>query len=236
MIGIELPCRSAEDVARVVRALGAHRYVAGRLIEIHAAMFDAVSDVVASEDATLLQEGIAWARSVFRDTSIDAGSRDERLHRRSSEKEAAAVLAALWGSHGAPARARLRSFLVRHECEPDPEATPFDEDAEEDMFPVLIDAGWELLPLAALDRERHRGAIEAFDEPIAFEAAKFEETSAIPPKVTLHELSAIGAVEALTAIDASGALRAPLVLWTEGEPIYLDYVLRGVLRAAKLDT
>jgi len=235
MDGIELPCRNGDDVARVIRALGSHRYVAGRLINVHAALVDAVTDVIGEGDAPVVGEAIEWSRSVLRNTEIDAGSRDERLHRRSTEKELAAILAALWGPRRDVAQARLRSFLLRHECgEPADDAVPFDESAEEDVFPILVDAGWELLPLASLDPERHRGAIEAFGESIAFESARFEETSAVPPKVTLQELSVIGPVEALRAIDDDGALREPLMLWVDGDATYLDYVLRGVLKAAKL--
>ena len=103
--------------------------------------------------------------------------------------------------------------------------------SEEDLFPVLVDAGWELVPLAKLEPERHRGAIQAFDD---FEVARFEEESHVPPMVTLHELPLLGGVELLAAQDERARMRAPFVLWQEGNPSYLDYVLRGVLRASKL--
>lgn len=59
--------------------------------------------------------------------------------------------------------------------------------------------------------------------------------NAVPAVVTLHELPLLGAVDLLAAIDPrTEQVRAPFVLWQEGHPTYLDYVLRGVLKVAKL--
>lgn len=235
MQGIELPCRTGADAARVVRALGSHRYVGGRLLVVHAAAFDAVSEGVGAEARALLEGALGWARGVLGTPGLDAGSRDPRLYRESTEKEVAAVLEALWGED-AGARARLEHFLRTHDLLPRDLDTraPFHEASDED-HPLLCDAGWELLALRELEPERHRGAIEAYGEPIFFEAARFEEASAVPPIPTLHELAAIGPIEALRAVGPDGALTEPLVLYTQGDETYLDYVLRGVLRAAKLD-
>jgi len=49
------------------------------------------------------------------------------------------------------------------------------------------------------------------------------------------ELPLLGDLELARAVDAEGALTEPLVVWLDGEPTYADYVMRGVLRAAKLD-
>lgn len=229
MIGVELPLSTADEALRVVRALGSHRYVLGRLHLVHAFVFASID----GDDA--LSEARAWAETVLGDASVDASSRDERLWRRASEAELRAALGAFWtpGERAASARARLRERLARAELEVPPHAA-FDESVEEDIHPLLVDAGWELIPLAQLDREKHKGAIDAFGEPILFEAAAFEEETSIPPPVTLHELPGVGPIELLSAVDDDGKLRAPLVLWTEGNETYLDYVLRGVLRAAKL--
>jgi hypothetical protein len=229
MIGFELEQVRGDDLLRLVRTLGQHRYVGSRMHLVHAFAVDAAG----GDD-----EAAAWARralSASASGAIDVGSKDERLYRRASEAELGAVLAAFWGDgdreRAAAAHERLRERLRAIDAVPDPDALPFDESREEDIFPVLVDAGWELLPLAQLDRTRHKGAIEAFDD---FEVARFDEESAIPPLVTLHELPVLGAVELLHAFDDSGALRAPFVLWQQGHETYLDYVLRGVLRAAKL--
>lgn len=182
-----------------------------------------------------LDDGAAWAAQVLASADVDVASRDERLWRRATDAEVAAALSAFFSVGGAAeaARERLRAWLARAEL-PISSAAPFDPAAEDDMHPALVDAGWELLPLAALDPERHRGAIEAFGDALSFEAARFEEEEAIPPTPNLHELAAFGSAELLHGLDADGKLVEPLSLWTQGNPTYHDYVVRGVRRAAKL--
>jgi hypothetical protein len=156
------------------------------------------------------------------------------LWRASSEGEVAEALERFWSPEAARARDALATRLASAGIAV-PDAAPFDESREDEVFPVLIDAGWELHPLAALDPERHKGAILAFGDPIHFDSAKFEEASAYPePGPYLQELPAIGSVELLRGADASGALTQPLTIWTSGPEPYHDYVLRGVLRAAKI--
>jgi hypothetical protein len=225
--GFELDAVSGTELVAFVRALGRHRYVASRLHLIHAFAVDA-----AAESAPLA-EAREWAREVLDDPTVDRDSKDERLLRRATDLELAAVLAAFWepGSERAVARARLEQHLATIGVTVDPSESPFDETREDDVFPVLVDAGWELLPLAALDADRHRGAMDAFDD---FEVARFEEDSAVPKVVTLHELPLLGPIELLHPMGEDGLVRAPFVLWQTGHPVYLDYVIRGVLRAAKL--
>jgi hypothetical protein len=227
-----LPVSTAEEAIRVARALGGHRYVAGRLVMIHALAFDA-QDVLLPSPA--LAEALVWARGVLADGDVDAASKDERLFRSASTDEYAAVLAGFWtpGERGDRVHERLMGKLQALDL-PLGTHAPFDEAEEDEIHPVLIDAGWELHPLSALDPERHKGAIDSFDEPILFDAARFEEESAIPPLRHIQELPVFGAVELLRGVDPDGALLAPLVLWSEGNATYLDYVLRGVLRAAKV--
>ena len=238
MIGHEIEAGSGEALVRFVRALGQHRYVASRLHLVHAFAVEAAcasSEFEADDPA--LADAKAWAAAVLADPTIDRASRDERLHRRATDAELVAVLSAFWnaGERRERASLALAERLVEIAAPPpDLDAVPFDESSEEDMFPVLIDAGWELLPLAQLDPERHKGAIGAFDDALAFDVAKFEEENAVPPLVTLHELPAVGAVELLAALDGDGEMRAPFVLWTSGNETYVDYVLRGVMKAAKI--
>lgn len=229
MIGVELSAHTVDEALRVVRALGAHRYVGGRMHLVHAFA------VAAASDAEGLGEARGWAERALGSGVIDVSSRDERLFRRASEAEVLAVLDTFWrpGPRRERAHARLRELLERAEL-PLPDATPFDEDVEEDIHPLLVDAGWELIPLRELHPERHRGVIEAFDEAILLEAARFEEAESIPPVVHLQELPALGPVELLRGADEDGALAAPLTIWVEGNEVYQDYVIRGVTRAAKL--
>jgi hypothetical protein len=227
----DLPVETADDAARLVRALGQHRYIDGRLHLVHAFVF------LALDSAPELEAALEWARGVAADPSIERASKDERLWRRSSEIELAHALRAFWGPGDARERAhaRLRELLAAAEIALS-DAAPFDDEGEDGIFPILIDAGWELVPMARFDPQRHKGAIEAFGEPILFEAAKFEEESRFEPEAYLQELPALGPRELLDGASAEGTLAAPLTLWTSGPDAYHDYVLRGVLRAAKIGT
>ncbi len=202
----EIPAETFDEALRVIRALGKHRYVAGRTHMVHAL---AAADV------------LDWARDVTLDDDIDKASRDERLTRAITDDELCAVLASYW-SEDTGARAcdalleRLERFTVDIHASDD-----------DDVFPLLVDAGWELLRLGELDAERHRGAIEAYGERIAYDVARFEEEEAAEPVAYLQELPAMGPSELIR-----GTL--PLTLWLAGNETYQDYVIRGVLRAAKL--
>jgi|SRR6185312_674082 len=232
MQAIDLGVGRVDAALRLVRALGAHRYNAGRTHLVHAAAIAAVGD----DAGGALAEALAWSRATLALTDLDAASRDERLWRRSTEAEVAAVLDAFWtpSTRADAARAALTKFLAEHEL-PVGDHAPFDESAEDGVHPLVIDAGWELVPLGELDPERHKGAIAAFGDDLFFDAAVFEEETAIPREPCLLELPAIGAVELLRGARDDGALAEPLVLWMQGNETYVDYLLRGVCRAAKID-
>lgn len=239
MIGREIDALDGGQLVRFVRALGQHRYVAGRLHLVHAFVVEAACAATgAGEVDPALAEASAWASAVLDDPDIDRASRDERLCRPATDAELLAVLGAFWNDDERRERASLalaERLVEIGEGAPDLDRLPFDESSEDDIFPLLIDAGWELLPLSALDAERHKGAIAAFGDALAFEVAKFEEASVEPPLVSLYELPALGAIELLGALDSEGSLRTPFVLWTSGHESYVDYLLRGILRAAKIE-
>jgi hypothetical protein len=199
----ELEVASPDEALRIVRALGKHRYVAGKSHFVHA--------LVACE---IEGELGAWATAVLGDESVDKASRDERLVHRATDDELCAVLSRFWSD--TRAQDALLDRLERYEV---------DVTSDDEPFPLLVDAGWELLGLAELDAERHRGAIEAYGERIHFDVARFEEEEHLPPKVHLQELDAIGVSALLHPPDA-------LVLWLSGDETYQDYVIRGALRAA----
>jgi hypothetical protein len=222
MIGHEISISSGDDVVRLVRALGQHRYVAGRGHELHALAIDAARGDPA------LAEAVQWADGVLSDPSIEVASRDERLRRRSTDAELVAVVAAFFGGDR-PGVARLRERLASFELDPDEGGREaWDESGEDDVFPLLVDAGWELLQLRELDPERHKGAMNAFGDQLAWDVAKFEEENDDPPTVHLHELPALGPAELLADVPES------FVLWASGNETYLDYVMRGVLKVAKI--
>ncbi len=213
----ELPVNDVDGALRVVRALGKHRYVAGKAHFVHA---------LAACDC------FEWAREIIADDSIDKASRDERLVRPATEEEICTVLDWFWNEstreRAADALfARLDAFEVDVRVPPE----PFDDDDE--AFPVMIDAGFELLSLAELDPERHRGAIEAFGERIQYDVARFEEEHHVPHVVHLQELPSIGVSELVRGAER-GELASPLSIWLAGNETYQDYVVRGVLRAARV--
>jgi hypothetical protein len=200
---------------------------------VHAFVFEALG--AAGDVPPALVPGVAWARAVLEDGEVEVDSRDERLWRHASDEEVALALEGFWrpGVRADLAQDKLIDRLMA--CDLDmPAHEPFDERGEEDMHPVLIDAGWELLPLRALDPERHKGAVQAFGEPIAFDVARFEEENAYETPAYLQELPALGPVELLRGADGDGVLVEPLTLWVLGNETYHGYVVRGVVRAAKL--
>jgi hypothetical protein len=229
VIARPLGATRVEEALRAVRALGAHRYVAGRMHLVHAFALAAVPDHEVLGDARV------WARATLGDPRLDAASRDEALWRRCSDAELCAVLEVFWtpGERARTARDELLALLARHDLTPQ-EHPPFDEAYEDEIHPLVVDAGWELLGLAELDPVRHRGAIAAFGEALAFESARFEEETAIPPTTHVYELPAIGPSELVRGADDEGMLAEPLVVWAAGNETYLDYVVRGVRRAAGL--
>jgi hypothetical protein len=237
VIGHEIDAATGDELVAFVRALGRHRYVASRLHLVHAFAIEA-----ACPDPALEEAG-AWAREVLDDPGIDRASKDERLYRRATDAELVAVVSAFWSGareRASAARDKLAARLGEIGVEiPDADADdaplPFDDEAEDDVFPVLVDAGWELVRLADLDAERHKGAIGNFGDLLAWEVARFEEENAVPPLVHLHELPVLGPIELLAALDPeTRAPRAPFVLWVAGDETYQDYVLRGATKAAGL--
>jgi len=232
MIAVDLGVEKVDQALRLVRALGAHRYVAGRMHLVHVIAADSVPD----DAGGALADVRAWARATVAEGShgLDLASRDVRLWRRCSDAELVALLEAFWapGLRALASRAALEERLLAHGLETTHRAA-FDESSEERIHPLAIDAGWELYSLRELDPERHKGAIAAFGDPLAFEVACFEEETAIPQTPHLYELSAMGPAELLAASD-EGVLAQPFVVWAQGNETYLDYVFRGIERAAKL--
>jgi len=223
---------SPAAAVRVVRALGANRYVAARLHSVHAFA------IAAADPSEVLAEAQAWAKGVLADPNIDRDSKDPRLLRDVTDKELLAVLSAYWDEDAVLGRtkapARLGAMLAAIGVAPS-DGPLFDEGHEDDMYPVLVDAGRELLKVAELDAERHKGLVETY-EPIELASERFEEESAIPPREYLFEIPLLGATELLRPADEWGDLRAPFVVWSSAPATYEDYLVRGVLKAAKVIT
>jgi hypothetical protein len=237
MIAVDLGVARVDEALRLLRALGSHRYVAGRLHLVHVFAIASLPD----DAGGTLGPAREWARATMEQRAspareLELGSRDERLWRRCSDAEVVAVVEAFWspGPRSRTARRELGALLDRHGLDPGAHDA-FDEGAEASIHPLAVDAGWELLRLGELDPERHKGAIAAFGDPSAFAAASGAERAVSPAPSYLCELPALGPVELLRAADDEGALARPFIVWAQGEGTYLDYVLRGIARAAKLE-
>ena len=237
MIALSLGATRVEEALRAVRALGAHRYVAGRMHMVHALAFDAIPlPDPSAREGDVLTGARAWARATLADPTVDPRSRDERLWRRSSDVELVALLDAYWSPGGTAQTAREGLVASIERCRlPSAGWAPFDERAEHSMHPLAVDAGWELLPLAQLNPTRHKGAIDAFATAASFESARATEQTILGAPVPMLELPALGLVELVSGAHADGTLAEPLVVWAQGHPVYVDYVVRGVRRASKLE-
>ena len=170
------------------------------------------------------------------DPEIDRDSKDPRLLRAATDKELVAVLTSYWDDDAVLGRTkaplRLAAMLGAIGVAPH-DGDLFDERAEDDLYPVLVDASWELVKVAALDPERHKGLVETY-EPIELASERFEEESAIPPREYLFEVPLLGATELLRPADEWGDFRTPFVVWSSAPATYEDYLIRGVLKAAKV--
>jgi hypothetical protein len=238
MLAFDVPAHTGLELVRFIRALGTHRYAASRRHDVHAFAWIAAT-AGRGDDGGPLAAGCAWAERALNDATIDRASRDERLHRAASDAELVGLLESFWVGAGRERSARvltelLSSIGVDSGLSAD---GAFDPDGEADVFPVLVDAGWELLLLTQLDAERHKGAISALstEDELGYAATRFEEESAIPPPAYLVELPLLGPRELLAGVDTGGAVRGEFAVWMQGPERYVDYIHRGVLRAAKLE-
>jgi|GEM_PF-1128426 len=226
---------------RFLRALGSHRYIKGAMHDVHAFAY------ASCDEQPELSEARTWALAVLADPTIDRASRDPALLRRSTTKEACAALEQFWTTDAEQRNrvcARLERLLDSISVARSAEAPIFDEKAEESVFPALFDIGFELLRLAELDPERHKGVRDAYDKELVdlggednlgYISARFEEENAVPERPAYtQEAPLLGPQEILFPTDEDGALRAPFVLWCEAEEVYHDYLVRGCLKAAKL--
>lgn len=224
MLAWSFAARTAEEVASLLRALGRHRYLREASYALHWSVDEALASV------PLFGPMFAPAASAFRarraeEPELDPGSRDPSLWRQVTLDELLAVLTAFWspGEPAALARARLREVLQGAEL-PLGDHAPFAADPEEVPHPELVLIDWELLAIDALDSERHAGALaalEAAGEEVDVSAPVYAEPNAI-------------AYPELALAAPNGVLASDFWVWCDGDYSYVDYVFRGVARAAKL--
>lgn len=221
MLAWAFSCKTPEEVAALVRALGKHRYVREVDHRVHWMVDRALAPVIPScADA----DGALRARAEG-DADLDLSSYDPSLWRPASADEIAAILLAFWGGDDAAkdAAARLRGLLDEVSL-PLPEHEAFEGDAEYPHHPQLLQLAWTLFAVGELDAERHVGALTAMEEAA-------EEVDVSQP--IEQEGPDLGVAE-LTRGAPRGVLGKDFLVWADGPYAYNDYVFRGASKLAKL--
>lgn len=213
-------CRTPQEVAALLRALGKHRYVREVDHKLHRLV-----DLVLADQPLFARHAAELASLRRSDPEFDLSSLDPRLWRSASADEVSEALSAFWSGSDASrlARQSLRSQLEALGLEV-PEGQPFLGDPEEPGHPQLVQLSWTLAPVVDLDAERHAGALKAM-----LEAAEEVDVSA-PVE---QEGPDLGPLELLEGAPR-GVLVGEFVVWSEAPYSYADYVFRGASKMAGL--
>jgi hypothetical protein len=212
--------RTADEVGRLVRALGKHRYLREADLRLHFTV-----DRAMSHDPAFARHAAAFAERVKREPDLDLRSRDPSLWRSATADEIAAVLNTFWTPDEAGDDARDRLMDALEELDLDlAEHEPFASPAEEPPHPELILLDWVLLPVDQLDPDRHAGALAALED-------SGDEVHASAP---IYQEATVLAAPELVLGAPNGVLAEGFVIWSEGPYAYADYVFRGASKAAKL--
>lgn len=212
--------RTAEEVARLIRALGRHRYLHEADLRLHFTV-----DRALAAHPLFAPHAAAFDERRRRERGLDPGSREPSLWRPASFDEIITALTIFWTPDDAGDEAsdrlvtELEAFGLDHA-----QHEPFTSPPEEPPFPELMLLDWVLLPVDQLDAERHAGALAALED-------SGDEVNASLP--IYQETTPIAAPE-LVMGASNGVLVSDFVIWSEGPYAYADYVFRGAAKAAKL--
>ena len=210
MCGWSFELSSAEDWGRLLGSMQRHRYLVEVDLRIHWAVDEALAGLAA-------EVGMPSPAQSF-PADLDRASRDPRAWRAATADEVALVLGVFWGPLRSRAALALRAALDRAEL-PKADHRPGAADADEPPHPELLLLDWVLLPVDELDTERHRGALRALEQA--------EEE--VNPSEPIYVEGPILAEPELTA----GPWDEP-IFWASDPYAYVDYLFRGVAKAAKL--
>jgi hypothetical protein len=214
--------RTADEVGRLVRALGRHRYLREADLRLHFLVDRALEELPA-----FAPHAAAFRERTRREPGLDLRSRDPSLFRACSVDDATLALSVLWtpDAVGLEARARLLTSLAELELDADALThPPFRSSPEEPPHPELVLLDWVLLPVDELDPERHAGALGALED----------SGDEIDPSAPIYQEATVLSASELLAGAPNGALTEDFVIWSEGPYAYADYVFRGASKAAKL--
>ena len=209
-----------DEVIRLVRALGKHRYVQEVDLRLHWTV-----DAALRALPLFAEPAARFELRRQREPNLELGSRDPSLWRSASPDEIAAAIEAFWAHDAAPLHAKLRQCLAETGL-PAADHRPFEAGAELPPHPELVLLDWVLLPVDQLDAERHQGALNAMAEAQ-------EEVDASAP---VHQEGPGLAEPELVAGVSEGRLAGDFVVWSEVPYAYAEYVFRGASRAAKLSS
>jgi len=220
MLAWSFSARTLDEIERLLRALGKHRYVREVDHRLHWTVDRALADLPA-----FAPHAAAFAARRKREPALEIGSRDPSLWRAASVDEIVAALRAFW-IEGDPAERHKEALLSALAETALPAAThePFACPPDSPPHPELVLLDWVLYPVDELSAERHRGALEAMEEA-------GEEVN---PSAPIYQEGPILAAPELCDGALVGALDEDFLVWSDGPYSYSDYVFRGAAKAAKL--
>lgn len=220
MLAWTFSARTLDEVAALLRAMGRHRYVREADHALHWSVDEALSD-----RPPFSQRAASFRERRGREPGLDPASREPSLWKYADTEVVIEALAAFWneGDHAEGARERLRRALEGADLELGSHA-PFKSNPEEPPHPELILLDWEFFPIDELDIERHSGALRALElagEEVNVSAPVYVEGVCI-------------AYPELGRGAPRGVLPTEFLVWSDGDYSYVDYVFRGVAKAARL--
>jgi hypothetical protein len=220
MLAWSFSARTLDEVASLLRAMGRHRYVRETSHAIHWTVDEALSD-----RPPFAARAAAFQARRAREPGLDITSRDPSLWTYADTEVVIEALGVFWtkGDDATKAADRLRRILEQSELGIGAHA-PFRADPEEPPHPELILLDWEFFPIDELDPERHEGALRALElagDEVNVSAAVYQEGVCIAYPELAH-----GAPQ--------GVLPTDFLIWSDGAYSYVDYVFRGVAKAARL--
>jgi hypothetical protein len=220
MLGWSFSARTVDEVGALLRAMGRHRYVREVGHTIHWTVDEALSDRPPFDARAAALRELRTKRA-----DLDLASRDPVLWTYADTEVVIQALSVFWtpGADAEQVRARLSDLLVRSELGLAAHE-PFRSDPEDPPHPELICLDWEFFPIDELDPERHSGALRALEiagEEVNVSAPVYQESTCI-------------AYPELAQGAPHGVLPDDFLIWSDGDYSYVDYVFRGVAKAARL--
>lgn len=220
MLAWSFATRTLDEIERLLRALGKHRYVREVDHRLHWTVDRALADL---PQFARHAEAFAARRRV--ESGLEIASRDPSLWRPATIDEVTAALRAFW-TPGSEAERRKQALLaaIAEMGLPEARHRPFACPPESPPHPELVLLDWVLLPVDELDADRHRGALEAMEEA-------GEE---VAPSTPVYQEGPILAAPELCDGAPGGEIEDDFLVWSDGPYSYSDYVFRGAAKAAKL--